>query len=304
MENIDFKKFLLLGAVSVMLYATESNFNYMQNKNDIMHSFADSDFDGVSDVYDECPDTPFLDIVKQNGCSKNQKPLSSSYLVTISSGVIYTRKKYLMNQERGNHHRKKGKPDKIQPQKETFKELYIPLNIFLSKNNRFYSLSIGYIYTKDKDETVKSLSDTYLTAGYLFDMSQKNLPVFSLSAKVKAATSKGSVKNDYSIEGGVYKNIKRHNFFADTGYTALGTLNGYKNLFYFDFDYSYDLKNSQLGISYSFSRNFYNNKNLQDITLYTSYNLNNKTKAYIGYTKAFFDSRDHQSFALTISRNF
>ncbi len=322
------KKIVFMGFIPLSLIASESNFNYTQNKNSLIQSFVDSDLDGVADIYDECPNTSFLEIVNANGCAKDQKPISS-YYIWVSSGITYTEKNYIDtvyknssqnshkddgkgqgdahnggHNNNGNWHHGKKKYAGMERKREKYKELYIPFTVFVSKKNWLYSFTTGYISVKDKDEKTKSISDTTLSVGYLFDLTDKNLPVFSLKAKVKVPTSKLSHKSDYTFQGEVYKSFGANYLFLDGGYTALGSFNGYKNLYYFDVDYSRSFKGFDLGMIYSFSRNTHSERNLQNATLYLTYDINEKLRLYTAYTRDFFDSRGYKSFTLSISRSF
>ncbi len=310
MVNADIKKILFIGFCSLSLMATESNFGYTQNKNSIVQSFIDSDLDGVSDIYDRCPNTPFLEIVDANGCAKNQKPVSS-YYIWVSSAIVYTERKYPLasdssEESQGGKHNgwQHGKRKKLSEKRVKYRELYLPFSIFLSEKNWLYSLTAGYIEVKDGDKKSKSVSDTAFSVGYLFDLSDKGLPVFSLKTKVKIPTSKLSHKSDYTFQWEMYKSFKRDFLFLDVGYTALGSLNGYKNLYYFDADYSRSFKKFDLGVVYSFSKNTHSGKSLQNITLYFTKDLREDLKIYGGYTRDFFDSRDYKSFVFSVSKSF
>lgn len=316
--NGSVKKFLAL-FFPIFLAASESNFQYLQNKNSVTGSFIDSDLDGVADMYDECPDTSFLDIVDFRGCSESQTPFSY-YRFSLSSGFIYTKKKYYENfrkQHKKDDERKKdsghfgshmgnhngGEKKEERADKKSYKEIYIPVNVVIGRKNFIYSVTSGYIKIKE-DKEYESIADTYLSAGYVFNPSFETLWVFTLKAKVKLPSSDFSHKADYGIEGEVYKSYGRHSFFADAGYNALGSFEGYKNIYYFDMDYGYSLRKKDIGISYSFSFNTHNNKSIQNGTLYFSCDVTEDFKIYLGYTRAFFDSRDYESFALTFSRFF
>jgi hypothetical protein len=55
-----------------------------------MFAFVDSDFDGVSDRYDECPNTPISDLVDKKGCSIKKVAIEESGDVTILLGLNYS----------------------------------------------------------------------------------------------------------------------------------------------------------------------------------------------------------------------
>jgi len=63
----------------------------------IAANIKDSDLDGVPDNLDLCPNTPLLDIVNMQGCSKTQlKSLKKkkNYIINISAGYEYDHYKY------------------------------------------------------------------------------------------------------------------------------------------------------------------------------------------------------------------
>ena len=55
-------------------------------------AFTDSDLDGVEDAKDKCPNTPFMDIVDLNGCTK--KSLISQHHFDIIAGLGYSAADY------------------------------------------------------------------------------------------------------------------------------------------------------------------------------------------------------------------
>ena len=60
-----------------------------------LHAFTDSDLDGVDDSVDKCPNTPFMDIVDINGCTKksllkNPAATASKHHFDIIVGASYS----------------------------------------------------------------------------------------------------------------------------------------------------------------------------------------------------------------------
>jgi hypothetical protein len=51
------------------------------------HAYSDLDVDGVDDAVDLCPNTPFDQLVEENGCSRMQHPKG---VITLSAGVLHT----------------------------------------------------------------------------------------------------------------------------------------------------------------------------------------------------------------------
>lgn len=309
MENINIKKAFFSLFIPIMLFSFENNFDYTQNKESIIQSSTDSDLDGVPDRIDQCPDTPFLDTVKANGCSKKQTPLSTSY-ISVSTGFSYTKDidkfSYAYTNKHnhnGNHHHGENHNDHHKQKKvieNRYKEIYVPFSIYYSKEKWIYSITTGYLYTNDNGKISKSLSDTYLSAGYITDFFDENYPVVIFKAKMKVATSKESEKNDYTMEIGIYKTLSANQYiYMDIGYTVIGM---HKN--YFDIDYAKEINKITVGVSYSFYHYNFTKSNVQNITVYNSFYIDDKIKLYLGYTRDFFNSRDYNNFSFSISKSF
>lgn len=57
-----------------------------------LHGYTDSDWDGVEDIYDQCPQTPLSDLVDLNGCTTLKTEKTFHY--SIISGVGYSKVNY------------------------------------------------------------------------------------------------------------------------------------------------------------------------------------------------------------------
>ena len=272
--------------VSLNLHSSENNFNYTQNKNTLIGSFEDSDVDGVSDANDKCPDTPILDIVEANGCSKNQTPKFFNTL-SLTTGLVYTKKE-----------------NKSRFKKQSYEEWFFPVSIFANKNNWIFTLTSGYIDSKLNKNSNNGISDTDVIVGYLFDYTKEGYGVFGLKSKVKFPTSDTSEYEDYTFQAETYQNFNLHSFFFDVGYSAIGSKRSYKNSYYFDGDYSYSIKKFDVGVHYFIERNLDESRTLQDISIYTFYKLNKNYSLYLGYTRDCFDARDYDSISFNITYNF
>ena len=95
-----------LGFPSIALSTAVDGSNYPDINNytitpDFVGEFADSDLDGIPDVYDQCPDTPSDAIVDANGCSDDQKGVegftpATTYKVNFIPGNLTINKNNLV----------------------------------------------------------------------------------------------------------------------------------------------------------------------------------------------------------------
>ena len=105
----------------------------------ISYSFTDSDLDGVDDSVDQCPDTPFDQLVGKNGCP--------------------------INEEKGQFYLKIGGSFTKDSQ---YKNLLTSVSLAYSYKNWYFSLLTNYyLYDSISDET--GFGDSYIYGSYSFD---------------------------------------------------------------------------------------------------------------------------------------
>ncbi len=117
--------------------------------------FVDSDFDGVSDRYDECPNTPFSDLVDDKGCSVKKVAITAKKAdITLLVGLNYDN----FHDRYGNKTETKSESFEVDYQKDRMK-LYLNISQFNTKNSpldeydesSFADSRLGVTYALEKD---------------------------------------------------------------------------------------------------------------------------------------------------------
>ncbi len=174
-----------------------------------LHAFTDSDLDGVDDSVDKCPNTPFMDIVDLNGCTKKSllktsSSKSSNHHFDIIVGASYS----------GADYTQTNRSDTTATSLQVdyyYKDLSIQASTsyYYSKendgstNNGFYDTFVGASY---KIEATKDLK-FYVGAGAL-------LPTYDTSLNNNNTDYKASVSFSYYLS--------KVNLFGAYSYTLIG----------------------------------------------------------------------------------
>ena len=164
-----------------------------------VYSYEDSDLDGVEDISDKCPQTPFSDLVDQRGCSI--KSIDKMVYFDIITGIGYSKVNYSSGQ----------RADTFSVSFQS--DVYIKdwgIELFASK-----------YYSKIENNTENGFDDTMLDIFYKYAFSER-LTV-STGAGVVLPTYKSGYDNektDYSIfaDFEYYTNNPMY-IFGGAGYT-------------------------------------------------------------------------------------
>ncbi len=167
-------------------------------------AFSDTDMDGVADSVDKCPNTPFMDLVDINGCSK--KSLESKQHFDIVVGGTYADSDYQsLNQT------------------DTFAST---LQLDYYYENFSIQASSGYFSTSGNGYSDNGMQDSYLGASYKFK------PTSTLSLRVGAVailptydSSLNNNKTDYSGSLNLSYALGKVNLFGGYAYTMVNDTN-------------------------------------------------------------------------------
>jgi len=173
------------------------------------HAYTDSDLDGVDDSVDKCPNTPFMDLVDINGCTK--KSLLPSNTTTTSyghydiiAGLSYSGADYnLLN-------RNDTAATSLQAD-YYYKDFSL-------------QASASYYYSKESTgRTNKGFYDTFIGASYKINATD-NLKLYA-GAGVLLPTYKTSLNNnktDYKASISLNYSLEKINLFGGYSYTLVG----------------------------------------------------------------------------------
>jgi predicted porin len=237
----------------------------MQN---FVFAYVDSDFDGVEDRYDKCPNTPFSDLVDKDGCTIKKIPIAQEVgKLTLLFGVNYS-----------NYHSQYANKTKTLSQSleldYEIQKIKIMLNIarFNSKNEPL----------KQYDDS--SFADTRLSLLYTLNQKIPNLSI-SLKGGIAIPNYKGAMGNNgFDFFYGISTNyfVNKTSLFASYTYTRIGD----KDLTYLTYQNTNALS---FGVGYSFTPELYSSlsyylsdsiiksaKKIRNISSFTYYNINKK----------------------------
>jgi hypothetical protein len=237
---------------------------------------SDGDFDGVSDEYDECPNTPFSDLVDSRGCSIKKVPIARAInKLTVIAGVHYSNYDAKYN----NNTKTLSQSLELDYQIKKIK-LMLYISRFSSKNKPF---------SKYDDS---SFSDTRLSFLYTLDRKIQNLGI-SLGAGIAIPNYKGSMHNNsldvYTSINSNYS-IDKTSLFASYIFTKIGD-SDVGNLKY------QNTSAISLGVGYLITPKFYSSLSLylsdpivksgtstKNLSLYSYYNLSQKKFLSLSYS--------------------
>jgi hypothetical protein len=231
-------------------------------------AYIDSDFDGVEDKYDRCPNTPFSDLVDKYGCTIKKVPIVEAIgELSLIFGANYS-----------NYHSQYNNKTKTLSQSleldYEIQKIKIMLNIahFNSKNTPL----------EQYDDS--SFSDTRLSLLYTLEQKIPNLRL-SLTGGIAIPNYKGAMGNNgfdffYGINANYF--INKTSLFASYTYTRIGD----KDLTYLAYQNTNALS---FGAGYSFTPKLYSSlsyyisdsiiksaKKIRNISSFTYYNINKK----------------------------
>ena len=215
-------------------------------------AYIDSDFDGVEDIADKCPNSSIIDIVDKNGCVVEK--LESLYHFDVILGA---------------------KSIKIKDKKNQ-KKIY--LTIQTAQIDYFYkNFSVSLSTSKNNS----NFEDTYTSIKYKYKYN--DLLAFYTSLNVILPTYKNSLNNnriDYGISQSIYYKNNNISIFTSYRFTLINDKNIDSLRVYYQNTNSY-----MLGIGYNFLTNLYSSISVSSVdSIYRNSCSSISTNIYLLYS--------------------
>jgi len=258
-------------------------------------AFTDSDFDGVEDSVDRCPNTPFTELVDMSGCST--KSLVSPHHYDIIVGANYSESSYqTLNQT---------------------DTLSSSLQVDYYYKNFSLQASTSYFTTEGNGFSDSGLYDSFIGASYQFK------PLESLSLRVSVGailptydTSLNNNKTDYTSSLNVSYSFNDMTLFAGYSYTminddnvVLTDINGtvatdviYKNTNAYSVGMGYYFTDKlYVSGSYNTSNSIYDGvEDIETGSLYSYYSINENWFTTFAYAKGLSDTASKNYVSLRL----
>jgi hypothetical protein len=230
-------------------------------------AYTDMDMDGVDDKNDQCPNTSLTELVDLTGCTI--KELKSPHHFDITVGYNYS------------------KETNTTISTSSIQADYFYKNLSIQLSSSFYNSDIYNI-------TDSGQNDTYLN-GY-YQLRPSNRFLLRVGGGVAFPTYNNSNnKIDYSLAlYGTYS-YKKLSILGSMGYTLIGdrddNLTSYYNTQFYNIGLGYYLTNSiYSSISYNSISSIYNSsENINSISFYNYYNIDNHWFLNLNYTYGLSD---------------
>ncbi|WP_297442231.1 DUF3187 domain-containing protein [Sulfurimonas sp.] len=269
---------ILLGLVSTSLLAS-----------------VDSDMDGVDDTIDQCPNTPFTDLVNSVGCTK--KSLISKHHFDVIVGASYADTNYITL-------------TKTKTIASTFAVDYYYKNFSIQASTAYYAEQ-----SETTNTTTNGLYDSYIGASY------KLHPVKNLSLRLGAGallptyeTSLNNNNTDYTAFTNAAYNINKLNLFVAYSYTMINDSDVSDATTTIQYQ---DTNALNVGVGYSFTSKFYLSssyytstsiykgvKDIQTASLYSFYQINKHRSVSLSYAYGLSDTASDNYVALRLGFYF
>ncbi len=242
-------------------------------------AYIDSDMDGVEDKNDKCANTPLTELVDLSGCTI--KNLISPHHFDILLGESYS------------------------------KDNISTLNLSSLTVDYYYKawsfqLSSSFYKTSSDIQSSSGMNDTYLNFSYLFTPFE-NFYLSMGGGVVFPTYTTADNKIDYTSSlYGKYK-LDKFSFIIGLGYGKIGD-NNKDNIISYNNTLSYTI-----GSGYNWSSNLYSSlsysninsifkdsKDLESVSLYTYYNINNHWFSNINYQYGFLSNDSRQTIGANL----
>ena len=256
--------------------------------------YMDSDFDGVEDAYDKCPNTPFSDLVDINGCAV--KSLVSAHHFDFITGVSYSDSDYqTLNKT------------------DTFS---IPLQVDYYYKNFSLQVTTSYFTTSGSGLSDTGFYDSFIGASY-----QENI-LENLSLQVGAGillptyqTSLNNNKTDYSASLNLSYTFSKASLFAGYSFTLIGDddavieyddnssdIINYQNSNAFSLGVGYYMSERlYTSLAYNYSDSIYKSiKPIETASVYAYYSLNDDYFCTLSYAYGISESASKNYASLRI----
>lgn len=255
-----------------------------------LFAYNDNDLDGVEDALDQCPDTPFSELVDLSGCSKTQKKSVGHFNIIV--GINFSQTNY----------------DTMENTDTTTGSLQIDYyykNITVQASSSYYnSSSVTY--------NDSGVNDSFIGAYYQFFPADKF--TLRLGAGAILPTYNSSLNNnntDYTLSATLSYMIQDINYFGGYTYTLINDSNLDSSVLYQNTSsYNagigfYPLQKLYLSASYTSSQSIYSNiESLDTLSMYAFYALNKHWFTNLNYAYGISDTASDNFLALRLGYYF
>ena len=264
-------------------------------------AYTDSDLDGVEDTQDQCPNTPFTDLVDAKGCSiKKLTPKVNYHHFDVMIGAEYITSNYVSAPVTDTYD-------------TTFQADYYYKNFSLQ-------LSTSYYTTDSDDYSANGMNDTYVGMSYSLHP-LKNLNI-QLGLGALLPTYKADLNNnntDYSVATYISYTIKKLNLFGSYTYTMINdddTTITYSDGYSYTYQYKntnayslglgiYATNNLYLSTSYNDTESIYKNvDSARTASIYGSYYINKNWFTTLYYAYGLSDTASDHDISLKVGYYF
>jgi len=258
-----------------------------------LFAYVDSDFDGVEDIYDKCPNSSALDIVDITGCSpKAKKAKVQAHHYDVVIGTSYSQIDYNTN-------------EKTDTYTNSFQVDYFYKNFS-------YQLSTSYYSAQSATTENKGLNDTVLAAYYLLKPSDKLnirfgggviLPTYSTDLNNNNLDVLASINLSYSLDQITLFTGVNYNIINDDDVAGVVS---YQNSAAFSFGAGHHLNNKiYLSSSYYQASSVYTGfDDIKNISAYGFYSINNNWFTTLNYAYGLSDTTSDHSASLRLGYYF
>ena len=257
-----------------------------------LFAYEDSDLDGVDDIVDKCPNTPFSELVDINGCTT--KTLFSDHHYDIIIGTSYSDSDY----------QTLNKAD----------TLATSIQVDYYYKNFSIGASTSYFSTKGDTNSDKGLYDSYINFSYQF--MPKDFFIVRVLGGFILPTYSSSFNNnniDYYASINLSYNIDKVNIFGGISYTLIEdddvnssvTLQ-YQNTLAFSAGAGYYVTDSlYTSLSYNTSDSIYQSiEDIKTLSLYAYYSIDEHLFGTLSYAKGISDSASDNYLSMRIGYYF
>ncbi len=255
--------------------------------------YTDSDFDGVADEKDACPNTPITNLIDRYGCSiikiMDHDPVGSQYDVIL--GYIYDRADY-------------GTSEDIATLTNTFQ-----VDIFME--NWGAELFTSYFVSDTHQSDRSGMNDTTLSLYYGY----RALEEHNIFLRLRAGAIFPTKKSDYNkmdYLASISANVIVNNYALFGAYTY--TFVGDENIEFYEFQNTHAFN---VGLGYYFQANVYSSfsylhadsivkmtDKIKSVSLYFFYGINTNWFATFSYSQGLSDSTSDLASNLRVGYYF
>ncbi len=258
-------------------------------------AYQDSDFDGVSDEKDQCPNTPMTDLIDQFGCSivkiMNEDPIGSRYDVIL--GVSYDKADY-------------GSDIEFETVTKTFQA-----DVFFDEWSVQFSTSYSTFESNTSSKDTSGFNDTTLSVFYNYKpLDDKNLFLRFGTGVVFASQEAVYNKTDYFASINANYISQNYSLFCGYRYTDVGDENtpyvSFQNTSSFDVGVGYYLRaDIYASLSYLDADSIIDNiEKIRNLSFYLFYGINNNWFMTASYSKGLSDATSDLSSNLRVGYYF